>query len=330
MIQCDKCNKTFATKRGYTQHSKRPNCSNKCSICLKKFASKQSLTRHTDFNCNQRFECNKCKEIFNKKYDYNIHVMTCDDIPNKSLEPSELSKIEKYVNDEIIPKQDKQINHLIQNINNISNEKPININITNNIINSKINSNNKIKKIKRIRNTWVDTKPVNFHFGYIDVDKDEFQDLAKIDGYDEDIADMCMYERKKFKELPKNVIYKYETESLQTKGLQMLFSELQKNKKNRNVRMKKSKTNKCYIYDKQWVESKLKDIVTKICRNLCDYLYDKETSLNHFVNLTIMGQPKRIRDLRKHIENEILTLNKMDKLERYEIEYDEDNNLLLE
>ena len=296
MISCDKCDKIFKSERGLKYHKNKDlNCINKCNICLKTYSNKQSLKRHEYIVCKKRYECEKCSVIFNTKNKYNKHNEICNN--NVQI---------KDVND-----QNDQLNKIIQNI---PNDKQININIINNnnitITNSKINSDN--KKV-RIKNNFMNTNPANFHFGYIGAD--EHKELAMIDSFDENIADMFMYEEERFRDLPKDIIYKYEKESLTTKGMEMLFSRLQENPKNRNTRIKKSKSGKCYIYDKEWIEEKLQKIVTKICCNLCDYLYDKETSLNHFVRLIIADQPRRLSELRKHIETEITDLNKIEEIE---------------
>ena len=90
----------------------------------------------------------------------------------------------------------------------------------------------------------------------------------------------------------------------------MLFTELQQNPKNQNVRIKKSKSGKCYVYGSGgWEEFKLQRVITKICNKLCNFLYDGDTSLNQFICLVGTSQPKRMSALRKHIEQYILNIN---------------------
>jgi len=301
---CDKCHKQFKSKQGLSNHNSRnPNCINKCMICLKTYSNQQSLKRHEMVNCKQRYECKKCLNDFNTRHNLNTHEIKCLQLnKNKEL--------------------DQNISEIIRNIpNNDNNKQVVNIKIINNIVNNvnNINSNNKITN----KNNFFQKKPVNFNFGYVkDQENIDYKELSMIDGYNEQMADMYMYEERKFKEeQPKDMIYKYEKESLKVQGMQLLFTQLQKNPKNRNTRIKKTKSGKCYIYDKEWVEEKVQKIITKICCNLCDLLYDKETSVNHFIRLVIADQPRRLSELRKHIEEEIVRIN--------EIKIDE-NNLIEE
>jgi len=73
--------------------------------------------------------------------------------------------------------------------------------------------------------------------------------------------------------------------------------EIQKDSENRNVIIKKSKSGKCQVYDSEWTkgwnEEQLKKITTKICNKVCDTLFDRDTSLNHFIRLVLGSQPKR-------------------------------------
>jgi len=120
-----------------------------------------------------------------------------------------------------------------------------------------------------------------------------------------------MYFEDKFrKEQNDEIIRKYDKEPLQVEGMKLLFEEIQKEPNNRNVIIKKTKSGKCQIYDSEWTkgwnEEQLKKMTTKICNKVCDTLFDKDTSLNHFIRLVLGSQPKRCMELRKHIHNELM------------------------
>ena len=151
------------------------------------------------------------------------------------------------------------------------------------------------------------SKPKNFMFDY-NLDNVEIEDLKNLTSYSEDLADKYMYEEDQFKKLHRDIVYKYDKEKLEIEGMKILFTRLQKDPMNRNVMIKKSKSGECYIYQTDWVEKRLQMIITKICNKLCDTLYDKETSMNHFFRLVIGSQPRRYTELRKHIEDEILNV----------------------
>ena len=183
-------------------------------------------------------------------------------------------------------------------INNSNNEDNKKINIKN-----EVNNNSK----NRMKNNFFDSKPKRFMFDYV-VKEEDTKDLLEMDEYSEELADMYMYEEDQFKKQGKDIIYKYDKDKLQVEGMKILFTRLQKDPNNRNVMVRKSKSGKCYIYDTEWVEKKLQEIITKICNRLCDTLYNKETSLNHFVRLVLGSQPRRYVELRRHIEDEIINI----------------------
>lgn len=286
MFSCEKCNKSYKLSKTLNNHNiKNPNCINKCNICLKIFTSTQILKRHESVACIQKFECDKCNKVYKSRFRLNNHK--CYQKNN------EIGNILKN-----IPNSDKQIN--IITINNI-NEDNSQI-----IKNKQINNNNSNNKI--MNNNFFDTQPKNFGFNY-NIKEDDIKGLLEMDDYSEEHADKYMYEEQRFKEeQPKDLIYKYDKEALQVEGMKILFTKLQDDPKNRNVMIRKTKSGKCYVYEKEWVEEKLQKIVTKICNKLCDTLYNKETSLNHFIRLVMGSQPKRFVKLRKHIEDEIINL----------------------
>ena len=301
-MECKKCLHLFKTKQDFEQHnSKNPNCNNKCFICLKYFKSKKGLVKHESVVCKQKFECDKCMNIYSTKQVIGNHRCK-KNIEKKSIDNFDLCNISNLIKE--LP-NDKQINIYINDnknieLNNNSKNDNKNIELNNNSKNIELNNNSK--------NNFLDTKPTNFMFEYI-TENIKMDDLRDIDGYDEKIADMFMYEQEDFSKLHKDIIYKYDKETLKVKGLQMLFTRLQKDPNNRNVMIRKTKSGKCYIYDTQWVEQKLQKITTKICNKLCDTLYDRDTSMNHFVRLVIGSQPRRWIELKKYIEEEIIENN---------------------
>jgi hypothetical protein len=181
--------------------------------------------------------------------------------------------------------------------------------------NSKNDNSNKVEN--KILNNFMDSKPKNYKFDYIIKDslKNEMMKYINMDGYNEEEADQFMYEEDKFKELDEDIKRKYEKEPLRVEGMKDFFNELQKEPDNRNVVIKKSKSGKCHIYDTSWNEKNLKEITNYVCRKLCDTLYDKDTSLNHFIREVLGSQPGRSRLLRKYIQEEIGNIGKIIKEE---------------
>jgi len=240
-----------------------------------------------------------CTKIYSTKN--NLQVHKCK---NKS----------DYMSDDLV-----NISNIIKEIPDVK-DKQIVINITNNNINSNNNKQN-VKNVKNVNSNnkisnkvnFFDTNPKNFMFDYNVSDniKNEFTHLLKLDEYNEEIIDKYMYEEENFRKEHRELLCKYDKEVLQSKGMEVLFTKLQQDPINRNVMIRKTKSGKCYIYNAEWVEEKLQKIITKICNKLCDTLYDKETSTNHFIRLVLGSQPKRCKELRKHIENEIINNNAM-------------------
>jgi hypothetical protein len=300
---------TFKSNKGLTYHkNKTLNCINKCHICLKIFSNKQSLQKHESVLCKQKYQCEKCNNIYTSRFRLKNHVCKqMDLIENKLIKTENKELIDIIKN---LP-QDKQIFIINQNINS-DNSK--NINNENNIENNiEVNNNSKNDNSKKQINTFIDTKPKNFNFDYV-IREELVKNISKflrMDDYTEELADQYMYEESKFKkEQNDEVIRKYDKEPLQVEGMKQVFSELQKEPKNRNVVMKKSKSGKCHVYDKNWNEKKLKEITMKICNKVCDTLFEKETSLNHFIRLVLGSQPRRYSELKKHIHDEILKVGK--------------------
>jgi len=272
---------------------------------LKIYASKKSLKRHESVVCIQRFECDKCDKNYSNKYNLKYHQ--CDILDGIQSEPNQLNNIPNELNN-IVP---NNIEALIKNIP----DKQVNININTNIYNNSnnqeiTNSNNKIGNKKMINKVnFLESQPKWLNFGY---DEDKYKDYSKYnEDFDEKMADMYMYEEDQFKEKYKEEIVLFEKKTLELEGFKILHTELQKDSKYQNVRIKKSKSGKCYIYNGKWEEIPLQKAITKICSKLCNSLYDKETSVNQFLNLVIGSQPRRMTDLRKHIEQNIMDLNKI-------------------
>jgi len=288
-MECKLCKKIFKSLKFLEKHKKKtPNCINKCNICLRLFSSKQSLIKHESVICQQKYECVQCHETFKTRYNVTKH------------------------------KCDININNISDIIQKIPTDKQINININFNGKNIEVNNNSKNNNnnTNKMTNNFFDTNPKNFMFDYKTEDID-FEDLKKLNSYEEDLADKYMYEEDDFKKLHRDIVYTYDKKKLETEGMKMLFTRLQKDPMNRNVMIRKSKSGKCHIYETVWVEKKLQQIITKICNKLCDTLYDKETSMNHFFRLVIGSQPRRYIELRKHIEDEILNIKK-DEVEMIE------------
>lgn len=316
MYNCNKCNKNF-TKRGLEQHkTKIPNCIYKCTICLKIYASQQSLKKHSYIICKQRYECEKCNKIFKLKYDKNFHkCFVNEDITKnvsedntKTKDISESKEILDLIKD--IPISDNKHIVIIHNNNN---------NIYNNIYNKEINSNNN-NKINNNNNkiNFLETNPKWLNYGF---DDNKYKNYSKYnEDFNEEMADMYLYEEESFKKKYKEEIVLFEKKTLELEGFKILHTELQKDPKYQNVRIKKSKSGKCYIYNGKWEEIPLHKAITKICSKLCNSLYDKETSVNQFLNLVIGSQPRRMTALRKHIEENIIKINNITLIEEKQIE----------
>jgi len=305
MTTCTKCNKIFKTLENLENHkNKFPNCINKCNICLKKFSSKQMLTKHENIICEQKYGCDTCNIIYSTKYYLDKHLC------NPSLKEKTSNNITDILQNII---NDKHVNINIYNNNNNNNEikhevkNEVNNNSKNEINNNSKNITNKVKV------NYLDTKPSGFKYNY-KITKNLMNMIPKylkMSDYDEELADQYMYSEAKFmKEQNDEIIRKYDKEPLQVEGMKLLFEEIQKEPKNRNVIIKKSKSGKCQVYDSEWGngwnEEKQKKIITKICNKVCDTLFDIDTSVNHFIRLVLGSQPKRCTELRKHVHNEVM------------------------
>lgn len=326
MHKCNKCHNEFCTPRAFTQHlTKNNNCKYRCNICLKYYASKRSLRRHEEIVCIPKYECKLCFKHYKSKKILRYHlcnpieVSQIDQQPNNIKEDQLISFPTQNINENIsngfITKQtrdslemakefpDKQL--LIINNINVTNTNNTNTNTNTNSNNSKKNISN--KKVNNNNMAFLDTRPNWLDFGY---DETKYRDYSKYNvAIDEEKADMFMYQERQFKEKYKEALVFFEKQNLELHGFKMLHDELQKDPKYRNVRIKKTKSGKCYIYNGEWKEVPLQKAITKICNKLCDSLYDKDTSVNHFLNLIIGYQSKRMMALRKHIEKNIINLN---------------------
>jgi len=281
---------------------------NRCLICLKYYSNKANLKRHEKVVCKQKFECNLCLRLYSSRQQINIHKCK----PKKNNNQIELTQNDLTQNDLInnLP-NDRQIiiNNNNNNVYNITNET--NTNSKNELNNNSKNDN------KVMNNNFMNTDPKNFNFDYI-IKEGLLNNISKyinMDGYKEEEADQFMYEEDKFKQQDEEVRRKYEKDPLKVEGMKEFFTELQKEPNNRNVVIKKSKSGKCQVYDTSWNEKGLKDITTKLCNKVCDTLFDKETSINHFMREVMGSQPGRCRMLRNHIQKEIRSASKMIKEE---------------
>jgi len=309
-MNCNKCDKFFHKKTDLIKHNERNvNCQNRCPICLKYYSSKRTLKNHESIVCKKKFECQTCYNIYTTKNILQNHKCISSEIQN--------DKVNNILRN--MP-NDKQIN--INNINIYNNEiNEINNNEINEINNNEINEiNNKNIEINhnsknKILNNFLTTTPVNFSNFEYKVRKDLgalIPKFIKMGDYTEELADQYMYEEKKFKQVQnEDIIRKYDKEPLQVEGMKQFFTELQKDVENRNVVIKKSKSGKCYVYEKEWEKKQLKEITKKICNKVCDTLFDIETSMNHFMRLILGSQPKRYTELKKHIHKEIMKAGKI-------------------
>lgn len=309
-FQCPKCNKEFISEAYLVQHKKKnTNCINKCSICLKIFKTKKGLHKHYNVNCKQRFECENCEKLYTSKYRLCNHQC----IPKNIQDPEHkhISAIEGINVGEIVKNipAEKNVTFNINIYGDVGDKKINNLEINNN---NNINNDIKIQN-NRIKN-FLNTTPRNFNFDYNVSEelKQKIPELIKMNGYDEETADKYMYEDADYQQLPDETKKKYEKEPLNTKGMMLFFKELQKDERNRNVIIQKSKSGKCYVYEHTtWKEKDSKTVLKKICDKICDSMHDRETSLNHYIREVLGRQPRRYSELRKYIEHEIWQLSKI-------------------
>lgn len=305
MNDCDKCNKSFSSAKYLLNHQNNINCINKCPICLRKYSNKYTLKKHESVVCRQRFECLKCDKIFNKKHSLKYHLCNINSVVVKNNQITKEN--EQNRQNEII---DPNLEYVIKNSKG---GNPINIHITynNSNNNSKINNSNNINSNNKL--SFENNKPMPLNREYID----DFENDMKYSHYnkhniqlDEKKLDMYMYETDNFKECYPNDFVLFDTHKFDLLGCQLLYSELQKDPKYQNVRIKKMKSGKCYVYNQNaWEQNSLHKAITKVCSKLCNCLYDRSTVINEYFNEIIITQPRRMTALRKHIENSIMNLN---------------------
>lgn len=309
MVKCNKCNKEF-TERGLLQHrTKRPNCINKCPICLKVFTTAQSLKRHEIVKCKPRYQCNYCDKTYNLKNDLKRHQFRCNE------NTVEINKTQEDLKED--PELEKIQGELSNIVKNMPNDKNITMNIhiyqdNKKIDNSKIDNrqiDNRKVIVKNTKNKFLETTPKAFTFEYKNDEK--YKEYAKHnEEFDEELANLFYWKEEEFKETQtKETLMHYTKQKLEFEGFKMLHNELQKYPEYQNVRIKKAKSGKCYIYDGSWREVPLQKTITQVCQKLCNSLYDKETSVNQFINLLIKEQPRRMQTLRQYIEQNIIDLN---------------------
>jgi hypothetical protein len=305
MVKCKKCLKLFLSDEKLEKHqTKNSNCDHKCPICLKRYSTKQVLQKHESVACIQRYECNECDKNYKSKYSLKYHDCKKPIIEDKNTDLQNIlqNNLQNNQFEEILKKalENKQ---LIVNINNNNN-----------------NNNNKIgnkKIINKINNkiNFTETKP--YYFEQDKYEGDKHREFSKLnEHFDEKMADMYMYEELEFKSNYKEALIFYEKRNLELVGFKMFHDELLKDPNHQNVRIKKSKSGKCFIFKGEWVEVPLQKTITKICSKLCDSLYDKETSVNQFLRLVIASQPKRMSALRKHIETSIIDINNIPMIDQ--------------
>lgn len=300
---CPQCKKGFKTEKGLENHQNKNNCFNKCNICLKTFTTTYGLKKHSGIKCKQRYQCDKCEKIYNTRYHLSIHK--CTNSVEESEEIKEDSEIEKIQNE------------LSNIVKNMPNDKNITMNIhiyqdNKKIDNSKIDNrqiDNRKVIIKNKNNNFMETKPIDFRFGYNNDEK--YKEFAKHnEDFNEELANLFFWNEQEFKDTQtKETLMYYAKQKLEFEGFKMLHDELQKYPEYQNVRIRKAKSGKCFIYNGSWQEVPLQKTITQVCQKLCNSLYDKETSVNQFINLLIKEQPRRMQNLRQHIEKNIINLN---------------------
>lgn len=307
MSSCSICNKNFKSNSGLKRHqTQHPNgsCVFECSNCFHVFTKKQNLDNHIQhIKCNKKFKCYECSMVFSRSFNLNRHIKTQHEntiIDINDIDQNNINQIKELA--EKVPGLNITINHNHNhfNIDNIDNSKK---QINNGIIN-----NNNQKVVNKI--SFFETKPRLFRLDY--VGSEELKQLAE---HDEDIDEELLQDylgNKNFAEVrTKEERKQMEKQKLQLEGLKMIFSELQKDPRNRTARIKKSKSGKCYIYtEKGWEEEKLQKVITKITFKLCNFVYDPYTNKNQYICMISKGQPKRMSNLRKFIEAHIIELNK--------------------
>lgn len=303
MFTCDKCNKSFSTKRARTQHSKKnPNCINQCDNCLNLFYDKRSLNRHKLTDCNTRYQCKNCNIIYKSKYSLKYHQEECT--------PQELNNknTNTYLLEELPEKDKKEINNVVQNLQEQVGNRPVIVQINNN----KIEINNNINKIK-IKNNFMKTKPNNFDYDRFD--NIEYQKYNEHnEQFDEKLLDLYMNNERYFRENCKKNLYEFDKEKLSLDGFTQLHAELLKDPRHQNIRIKKSKSGKCFVYRGKWDEAPLQKTMIKLCGKLCNSMYDVDSNMYQYLRLVMASQPKRLTSLRKNIEKNILKLNNLPQI----------------
>lgn len=312
MNVCKKCDRRFPNKQALSQHNSRnSNCTNKCSNCLYLFRDKRALTKHNLDDCEPRYQCEHCNIIYKSKYSLKYHLEDCPAKEPKKIQNENNNNM--YLLEQLPEKDRKEINNVVQNIQGQGGNQPVIVQINNNKIEINNNINNKIK----IKNNFMETKPNNFDYDRFD--KIEYQKYSEHnEQFDEKLLDLYMNNERYFRENCKEHLHEFDKEKLNLDGFHLLHAELLKDPKHRNIRIKKSKSGKCFIYRGKWDEVPLKKTMIKLCGKLCNAMYDVDSNMYQYLRLVMASQPKRLTSLRKNIEKNILNLNNMPQIEDFQ------------
>lgn len=183
--------------------------------------------------------------------------------------------LEKGQNNDISNKLIEPVLNLLQNA---PENKQMIVNINNNITynNNKVNSNNKIIKKTTNNLQFLETNPDWIRYGYDIVNPEKY--IIHNEQFDEKITDAYLYEESLFKDQYKEAIVLYEKKSLELEGFKMLHNEILKDPKYQNVRIKKTKLGKCFIFDiGSWKETSLRTTITNVCAIV--YMIETQVSM---------------------------------------------------
>jgi hypothetical protein len=303
MIFCETCKRNFSQQQKLNYHMKNVKCKLTCYNCLTEFENQGNYNRHIEeVDCKKRYRCQECETIYTLKRKYEKHIKL-----HKKYTKSE-QKIYNNCNVHIY-------NGDVHNRNNVNNNNVNNVNNSQQIQNN-LNVQVKKKPRKKREPAFMKENPLSIDCNFcIDhISEEQMEYYRSLDRkYDDKTLFEYMYGD--CENLSKEVVHDLDKLPVIKIGTKLFFKEILKNPVNRNVRERKKKSGKLYVYQGEWKEKKSKPIKKKISHKLNRQLYDISNITCQYNDLIMRSQPDRYKELFAFLGAEIQKLNSQKLLE---------------